>query len=75
MSWVLVDRRGGCAVWDDTISDTKRECWDKAYPEVADALGNDWAVKYWKRWDASVRSAAKLGLTMERAYVALEPKP
>lgn len=72
MSWVLVDRRKGCSVYDETIAQTKTECWAKAYPEVCAELGEEWASKYWKRWDASIRSAAKLGFTMNRARVTLE---
>jgi hypothetical protein len=49
------------ALASDTLAFSKTECWGKAYDHVAYYEGEEWGRKYWKRWEASLRSARKLG--------------
>ena len=69
MSYVLVDRRKGCVIWEHTFAESKRAVWEKAYAYVAYELG--WGFRYWKRWDASLRAARRAGFKIEKCTIQL----
>jgi hypothetical protein len=55
--WAMKTPEG--EILTDTIATTKQDTWD--YNAVARREGEAWATKYWKRWDASIASAKRLG--------------
>jgi hypothetical protein len=49
-------------LYHSTMAGTKTEVWgNECYFIVADEEGDAWRNKYWKRWDASMASAKRLG--------------
>jgi hypothetical protein len=44
-----------------TIGHTRGEVWGNSFDFVANSLGAAWRGKYWKRWDSSMRNAARKG--------------
>lgn len=44
-----------------TLGDTKSDVWGNSFDFVANSLGGAWRGKYWKRWDSSMRNAARKG--------------
>lgn len=57
-----------------SVRPTKVAVWDATFNTVAWALGEPWRQKYWKRWDASVRSAAREGFQIVRVRIVEEGK-
>jgi hypothetical protein len=65
--WALVfDSR----IIPETVRPTKREAWEVGYL-VVDYFDPEFGKKYWKKWEPSIRAAAKLGYTLQRVAVAL----
>jgi hypothetical protein len=44
-----------------TLGLTKTEVWELSYQIVCENLGGEWKQKYWKKFDASMKSAARKG--------------
>ena len=57
-----------------TIGPTRDHCWEMGFWVVAEALGEDWRKKYWKRWEASIAAAERAGYTIRKAHLTLIPK-
>ena len=55
--WAMKDPDGN--IYEDTLANTKTDAWN--FNHVAIREGTAWATKYWKRWNASVASAKRLG--------------
>jgi len=66
--WCLESPKGELFV--DTMGPTKQDVWSNgAYETVGKHEGEAWRVRYWNKWDASIRSALKLGWKFVRVEV------
>lgn len=63
--YCLKDKEGSLLYW--TISTTESNAFDFDY--IAQIEGEDWKTKYWKRINASMRSAFKLGWSIVEVTV------
>jgi hypothetical protein len=50
---------------DGTFGRTRNDSWGYGFM----VMPEDFRTKYWKRWDASIRAAAKLGYRLVRVKV------
>ena len=67
MLWVLKTPTG--ALIKDTVRPTQSECWEWGFRFVSQEVSG-FEAKYWKRWDASIAAAKRLGYRMVK--VSLE---
>ena len=65
--WALTDKKG--RIFESTVRQSKNECWEHGYSMVAFEEGLAWSQKYWKRWDASIKSAKHLGYKFIRVEI------
>ena len=65
--WALTDPKGKLV--EGTFGPTKSAIWENGYWAVAAREGDEWREKYWKRWDASIRSARRLGYKFVRVNI------
>jgi hypothetical protein len=71
MSYVLVDRRNGLTIYEDTLSSTNQGAWGKGFECVASELGPEWRAKYWHQWEESRRDAKRRGFVIAKCDVTL----
>lgn len=65
--WAVQSPTSG--IFKATIRATMRESWEHGFSMVSFEQGREWHGKYWKRWDASIRSAKKLGYKFIRVRI------
>jgi hypothetical protein len=65
--WALTSRKG--RIYQSTIRATKRECWEHGFSMVSNEQPPEWLRDNWKRWDASMKSAQKLGYRFIRVKI------
>ena len=56
-----------------TLSNTKSDVWGKSFDFVANRTP-DFEAKYWKKWDASLAAAKKLGYKIIKVKLVKEEK-
>jgi hypothetical protein len=62
--WCLESPKG--ELYWITLGRTKQEVWGNGFETVALEEGDQWRNRYWKKWDASIRNAKKLGWNLVR---------
>lgn len=66
--WVLKDPHG--LLHYHTMNRFKTDCWTYGgFNTVVDQQGDEWRMKYWKKEEASIKAALKLGYTFQRVRV------
>lgn len=62
---------GGFIV-SETVATSNAEAWEKAYRFLAE-IDSAWGARYWKRWEASRRSARKRGWMIVKCELVEKP--
>jgi len=71
--WALLTPKG--KILKDTVAPTRGECWERGFWAVSARQGDQWQRLYWKRWDASIQSARRLGYQIRRVSVIAQVIP
>jgi len=66
--WCLESPKG--ELYWNTLAGSQGEVWgDGGFETVALEEGDKWRNRYWKKWDASIRNAKKLGWKFVRVEI------
>ena len=60
MGWVIISP-SGAPIWG-TFAETRDACWGIAF----NLMPSEFVTAYYKKWDASIRAAAKMGYSFSR---------